>query len=147
MWLRFWWVAQVGVLQHWNQDWLVKYFITQSQQYKKLNSLAWVRERTIPTERPPLVSEVTANFCGLRVPRDQRDGYLRPYSRISRPKSLLFLPSSSSIVLKRQSGPPSRLITSEKIWKRWESNHDPWICSQELWPLDHRGGPEPTLFS
>jgi hypothetical protein len=23
-----------------------------------------VRERTIPTERPPLVSEVSANFCG-----------------------------------------------------------------------------------
>jgi hypothetical protein len=23
-----------------------------------------VRKRTIPTERPPLVSEVSANFCG-----------------------------------------------------------------------------------
>jgi hypothetical protein len=31
---------------------------------KKLNSMVWVRERTIPTERPPLVSEVIANFCG-----------------------------------------------------------------------------------
>jgi hypothetical protein len=30
----------------------------------KINSLAWVRERTIPTERPPLVCEVSANFCG-----------------------------------------------------------------------------------
>jgi hypothetical protein len=29
---------------------------------------------------------------------------------------------------------------SEKIWQRWESNPDLWICSQELWPLDHRGG-------
>jgi hypothetical protein len=29
-----------------------------------LNSVARVRERTIPTERPPLVSEVSANFCG-----------------------------------------------------------------------------------
>jgi hypothetical protein len=28
------------------------------------NSVAWVRERTIPTERPPLVSEVSGNFCG-----------------------------------------------------------------------------------
>jgi hypothetical protein len=27
-------------------------------------SAALVRERTIPTERPPLVGEVTANFCG-----------------------------------------------------------------------------------
>jgi hypothetical protein len=31
---------------------------------KKLNSVALVRERTIPTERPPPVGEVSANFCG-----------------------------------------------------------------------------------
>jgi hypothetical protein len=31
---------------------------------KKLNSMIRVRERTIPTERPPLVGEVIANFCG-----------------------------------------------------------------------------------
>jgi hypothetical protein len=30
----------------------------------KINSVAFVRERTIPTERPPLVGEVSANFCG-----------------------------------------------------------------------------------
>ena len=29
----------------------------------KLNSMALVRERTIPTERPPPVGEVSANFC------------------------------------------------------------------------------------
>jgi hypothetical protein len=29
------------------------------------NSIVLVRERTIPTERPPLVGEVIANFCGL----------------------------------------------------------------------------------
>jgi hypothetical protein len=28
------------------------------------NSEALVRERTIPTERPRLVGEVSANFCG-----------------------------------------------------------------------------------
>jgi hypothetical protein len=32
--------------------------------YKKLNSMALVRERTIPTEWPPPVGEVSANFCG-----------------------------------------------------------------------------------
>ena len=31
---------------------------------KCLNSVALVRERTIPTERPPPVGEVSANFCG-----------------------------------------------------------------------------------
>jgi hypothetical protein len=28
------------------------------------NSVALVRKRTIPTERPPHVGEVSANFCG-----------------------------------------------------------------------------------
>jgi hypothetical protein len=37
------------------QDWSSK---------KKINSMVWVRERTILTERPPLVGEVIANFCG-----------------------------------------------------------------------------------
>jgi hypothetical protein len=31
---------------------------------KKKNSMVWVRERTVPTERQPLVGEVIANFCG-----------------------------------------------------------------------------------
>jgi hypothetical protein len=30
----------------------------------KLNSVALVREQTIPTEQPPLVGEVSANFFG-----------------------------------------------------------------------------------
>jgi hypothetical protein len=82
----------------------------------KINSVVRVRERTIPTERPLLVSEVSAKFCGYRVPCGQRDGSLRPYSRISRPEPVLFLSSSSSIVLTRLSGPPSRPTTSQKIW-------------------------------
>jgi hypothetical protein len=52
---------------------------------KQTNSMVWARERTIPTERPPLVGEVIANFWGWKVPRGQRDGSLRPYSRFSRP--------------------------------------------------------------
>jgi hypothetical protein len=32
--------------------------------HTKLNSVALFRERTIATERPPLVGEVSANFCG-----------------------------------------------------------------------------------
>jgi hypothetical protein len=30
----------------------------------KINSVVLVRKRTIPTERPPLVGEVSANFSG-----------------------------------------------------------------------------------
>jgi hypothetical protein len=46
--------------------------------------VASVRERTIPTERPPLVGEVSANFL-----RGQRNWSPRPYSLISRPESCL----------------------------------------------------------
>jgi hypothetical protein len=47
------------------------------------NSVAWVRERTVPTERPLLVGEVSTNVCWKTVPRGQRDGSLRPYSQFS----------------------------------------------------------------
>jgi hypothetical protein len=49
-------------------------------------SVASVRERTISTERTPLlIGEVSANFWRKRVSLCQRDGSLRPYSRFSRP--------------------------------------------------------------
>jgi hypothetical protein len=52
--------------------------------------MAWVREWTMPTERPLLISKVSANFYGQRVPRGQRDWSLRSYSRLSRLEPLFF---------------------------------------------------------
>jgi hypothetical protein len=69
-----------------------------------------VRKWTIPTERSPHVGEVSSNFSA------QSNESPRPYSRFSRPEPLLFLPSSSSLVLTRLSGPCSRPTTSKKIW-------------------------------
>jgi hypothetical protein len=40
-----------------------------------------------------------------KLPGGLRDVSLRPYSRFSRPESLLFLPSGSSVVRTRLSGP------------------------------------------
>jgi hypothetical protein len=80
------------------------------------NSVALVRERTIPTERTLLVGKVSAIFWGHRTLRGQLDGSLRPCSRFSRPEPLRFLPSSFSVLLTRLSGPCSRPITSQKIW-------------------------------
>jgi hypothetical protein len=77
----------------------------QTSHLKQLNSVAWVRERTIRTEQPSLVGEVSANFWGYWVPRGQRDGSLRQYSRLS----------SSSTVLMSLCGPRSRPSTSQKI--------------------------------
>jgi hypothetical protein len=59
------------------------------------NSVAWVREWTVPTKLSSLVCEVSANFCGYRVPRGKRDGSLRPYFWLSRPELLLILSSRS----------------------------------------------------
>jgi hypothetical protein len=38
--------------------------ILDARKQTKLNSMALVRKRTIPTERPPLVGEVIVNFYG-----------------------------------------------------------------------------------
>jgi hypothetical protein len=50
---------------------------------KLKNSVAWVHEQTIPTERQPFVEEVSANFYGQRVPHGQHEGFLRLYYRLS----------------------------------------------------------------
>jgi hypothetical protein len=44
----------------------------------KPDSVAVVRKRTIPTERPPLVGEVSANFFGQRVLGGKRNEFPRP---------------------------------------------------------------------
>ena len=83
--------------------------------YKKKTSVALVRERTIPTERPPPVGEVSANFCGQR-------GVTWSAQRVPTAVNLCFLDrsryffysSSSSIDLTRLSGPRSRHTTSQK---------------------------------
>jgi hypothetical protein len=40
--------------------------LTESYQIPGIKQTPWpvVRKRTIPTKRPPLVGEVSANFCG-----------------------------------------------------------------------------------
>jgi hypothetical protein len=105
-----------------------------------VSHVLWACERTTLTNRPPLIGKVSSNLAAWGVSRGQCDGSLWPYSRFSRPELLLFLSRSYSIVFTRLSGPHSRPTTSQKIWQCQESNLDLRICSQELWPLDHRGG-------
>jgi hypothetical protein len=93
----------------------VLYQITESRLHLNISKWALHSEQTIPTKRQPLAGEVSNNFCGWRVPRGQRDGSLRRYSRFSRLESLLFPSSSSSIVFMRLNGHRSRPTTSQKI--------------------------------
>jgi len=60
-------VEQVNFIAH-DSDQLIiqaqKHLSKKGFWRKTLNSVALVRTRTIPTERPPPVGEVSANFCG-----------------------------------------------------------------------------------
>jgi hypothetical protein len=58
------------------------------------------------------------------VPRGQRDGSLRPYSRLSRLQPLVFLSSSFSVVLTRLSGPVEQCYFSPNLIKYYKSAKD-----------------------
>ena len=85
--------------------------------YPKLNSVALVRERTIPTERPPPVGEVSANFCGergvtwlaQRVPTAVNLCFVNL-------EPLFFIQVALQFDLTRLSGPRSRSTTTQIIW-------------------------------
>jgi hypothetical protein len=76
-----------------------------------------VCKRTIPTERPPLDGEVSANFL-------QIEGVAWSAQRIPAAGNLsfqdrsryFFIQVGSSIILTRLSGPRSRPTSSQKIW-------------------------------
>jgi hypothetical protein len=81
------------------------------------NSVALVSVRIIPTGQLSLVGEDSANFFADRkVSRCERGGSPTAVISISRLEPLLFLPSSSSVVPTRLSGPRSRPTTAQKIW-------------------------------
>jgi len=66
---------------------------------KKKNSVALVCERTIPTESPPPVGEVGANFFADRgVSRGQRNGSPRPLISVFWTGAATFFYSSSSSI-------------------------------------------------
>jgi hypothetical protein len=55
-------------------------------------------------------------FAERGMSHSQCGGSLRPYTRFPRPKPLLCLPSSSSVVLTSLNGLRSRPTTSQNIW-------------------------------
>jgi hypothetical protein len=69
----------------------------------------------------------------MSLPHGQRDGSLRQYSRFSRQEPLLFLPNSSSVVLKRLSGPrvtisyPIEILRGQTT-RRHLPEHSVFIC-------------------
>ena len=95
------------------------------------NSVALVRKRTIPTERPPPVGEVSTNFCAQRCVTWSAQRIPRPLISVFWTGAATFYSSSSSIDLTRLSGPRSRPTTTQKIWQRRESNPRPLYLQPE----------------
>jgi hypothetical protein len=90
--------------------------------------VALVRERTIPTERPPPVGEVSAN-CFLDLEPLLFFNQVAPQltSRGSRGSRGWVDPVPDPLLLRKSGSAGNR-------------SRDLCICSQKLWPLDHRGG-------
>jgi hypothetical protein len=100
--------------------------------------MSWVRERTMPTERPPLVGEVCANFFAVRGclvvnPTDSHGSILRFLDQ----NRCYFFQVAPQLYRRGWVDPVPDTLLLKKC-RKW--NLDLWVCSQELWPLDHRGG-------
>jgi hypothetical protein len=104
-----------------------------------------VCERTIPTEWPPYVGEVSASFCGHKLSFGRLNGSSRPYSRFSRAQLILFLSCSSWVITRGWVDPVPDPLILRKSGSTRNRIRDLWICSRELWPLDHRGCQEVWL--
>jgi hypothetical protein len=105
------------------------------------NSVALVRDQTIPTERPPLVGEVSSNFADIGC---HVVSVSDPYGRI-----LVLLHRSRYFLFQAAPQLYSRglvdSILEPLLLKEFDSagtrTRDIWLCSQQLWPLHHRGDP------
>jgi hypothetical protein len=102
-------------------------------------SVAVVRKRTILTERPLLVGEVSANLCGKRVLRGQRNEYLRPLISVFLDRSRYFyIQVAHQLSSRGWVDPIPDPLLLRKSGMAENRTRDLWFCSQKLWPLDHR---------
>jgi hypothetical protein len=108
---------------------IIRETVTKLQEFiKKKNSVALVRKRTTPAERPPLVGEVSANFCGWRVSCGQRSGSPRPYSRFSRPEPYYFFEVAPQLYSRGWVDPVPDPLLLRKSGSAGNRTRDLWIC-------------------
>jgi hypothetical protein len=107
-------------------------------------SVALVHEQTTPTERPPLVAEVSAKFAD----RWCHMVSAMLYFRFSTPKKLYFFQAAPQLYLLGWVDPVPDILLLRKSGSSGNRTRNLWICSQGLWSLNHRGGQrlEPTGF-
>jgi hypothetical protein len=108
---------------------------------KLKTSVAWVRELTIPTELPSLVGEASAKFFadrGCHVVR-ATDPYCRILGFLDRSR-YFFLQVALQLHSRGWVDPVLDPLLLRKSGSSGNQILELRICSQELWPLDHRGG-------
>jgi hypothetical protein len=100
------------------------------------SSVAWVSQELYQPSDRRLSEKLVPTFAdrGYHV-FSVTDPYGRIFAFLDRSR-YFFFQVSSSIIHMRLMGPRSRPTTGS-TGKRARTS---WICSQELWPLDHRGG-------
>jgi hypothetical protein len=102
--------------------------------------LALVSERTIPSERPPLVGEVSANIFGQRCHvLSMMDPYSRILGFLDRSR-YYFFQVAPQLYSRGWVDPVPDSLLLRKSGSAGDRTRDLRICSQELRPLDHRGG-------
>jgi hypothetical protein len=114
----------------------------------KKNSVALVRERTILSERPPLIGEIRLNFCGYRVSRSQCGGSLTVVISdgfLDRSR-YIFFQAATQLCSRGWVVPVPNPLLHRKSGSTENRTRDLWICRQELWPLDHSGRPLPFII-
>jgi hypothetical protein len=96
------------------------------------HSVAFSPRRTVPTDRPLIVEESSASFCGQRMSRVQRNRSL--------PEPLLFIQVAPQLSSRRWIDPVPNPPLLRKSASAGNSIRDLWLCSHKLWPLAYRGG-------
>jgi hypothetical protein len=92
--------------------------------------MRWVREWTIPTKWPKLVPNFADKGCHVVGATDL---YRRILGFLDRNRYFFFQAAPQLYSRGWVDPVPDPLLLRK-------SNPDLWICSQELWPLDHRCG-------
>jgi hypothetical protein len=119
----------------------LKFIITADVTPCKLNSVALVRERTIPAKREPLVGEASANFCGYMVSCGQQSGSLWPYSWFLDLSPYYFFQAALQLYSRGWVDTVPDPLLLRKPGSAGNRTGDLWICSQIFWPVDNRETP------
>jgi hypothetical protein len=140
------WCIHLSSVTDFNHPWLPCVFHSlngASQQFIGLCIPPWPQsasELYWPSDRR-LSAKLMTTFAGRGCCVVSATNLRGRYFRFPRPEPLLFHSSSSSVVLKRLSGPRSKPPSlPRKSGRAGNRTRNLWICSQKLWPLDHRGG-------